>query len=204
MHNLPLNYDPSLWPTWNDGLLTSELNQIINSFLKRLLNIDDLPQHSQLIAHLHTNKGSLGILFPCHRASPDFVITTTSSLRRAYNGFRPNIDLEPKRLHPSITNLYSTNTHNSHTLQRYNLLLPSIANIATPINHDPNDQINHFLTKLSPHSMRSRIKEYCGTSKAFSQHLRRSIKLATNNTTNPTQDHEEDDNLSTISNISTT
>jgi hypothetical protein len=43
-----------------------------------------------------------------------------------------------------------------------------------------------------------------GITKAFSQHLRRSIKLATNNTTNPTQDHEEDDNLSTISNISTT
>ena len=162
MHHLPLNMNPDLWPTYAAPLALGIHTLIDTSFLQQLLHIPSLSDHSKCIAHLHTNHGGLGLLFPRHRAASDFVITMTSATRNANDGFKLNSDLLPIQLHPSITNLFQT-THNPHSkcLARYNLLLPAIANIACLEKCPPNERVHHLLTKLSPHSMRSRLKKHC-------------------------------------------
>ena len=161
MHHLPLTFDPQLWPTYT-GSLGLGIHNIIDTFLQHLLTTDTLPDHAKYICHLPVNNGGLGILFPRHRATSDYVITMTTAIRRATEGFRPSPDVNPTILHPSITNLFDINSNpNSTCLLRYHLLLPAIANTACPDSCPPNERLQHFQTKLSPKSMRSYTKKYC-------------------------------------------
>ena len=161
MHNLPTDFDPINWSAWSSPLVEG-INHLITTFFQDLLNISHFPTISKHIAHVHTNKGGLGILFPHHRAIPDFIVTTTMSWRRATYGFRPSIDVEPTTLHPSITNLFNINNNpSSGLLRRYQLMLPTIASIAKPPKCDHENSITHFQSKLSPKSMRSYIKAFC-------------------------------------------
>lgn len=161
MHNLPLSFNAQLWPTWSSPFVQG-INRLIEDFFCNLLGLTQLPQLSKFISHIPTSNGGLGILFPNHRAIPDFVITTTASIRRGNYGFRTSIDVEPTKVHPSITALFNTDTnHSSPCLARYHLLLPQIAQVATPDKCPPNEILTHFQTKLSTHSMRSRVKAYC-------------------------------------------
>jgi hypothetical protein len=164
MHHLPLDFKPENWPTYA-GALGLGIHKLIDKFLQDLLQNPDIPDHSKCISHLHTNKGGLGLLFPRHRAGPDYVITMTSAIKRAKLGFITNPDITATILHPSITNLFdiSINTESS-CLQRYNILLPPIANIACSEKCPHHERTEHFQTKLSTHSMRSRIKQYCANS----------------------------------------
>lgn len=161
MHHLPLDFNPHLWPTYTSSLGLG-IHTIIDTFLQDLLSIDTLPDYAKYICHIPVNNGGLGLLFPRHRATTDYVITMTSAIRRATDGFRPNKDVNPTKLHPSITNLFHLATNpNSSCLLRYHLLLPSIAQIACPDRCPPNERLLHFQTKLSPKSMRSYVKKYC-------------------------------------------
>jgi hypothetical protein len=164
MHHLPLDFDPETWPTYA-CVLGLGIHKLIEKFLRQLLQNKNIPDHSKCISHLHTNKGGLGLLFPRHRACSDYVITMTATIKRAQHGFTINPDITPTILHPSIADLFdmSTNTHSS-CLQRYHILLPTIANIACSEKCPPHERTQHFQTKLSTHSMRSRIKQYCANS----------------------------------------
>ena len=162
MHHLPLDFDPSQWPTYA-GPLSNGIHNLIDTFLQQLLQLPELlPDHSKCISHLPINHGGLGLLFPRHRTTSDFVITMTIAIRNATTGFRQNKDITPTRLHPSITNLFST-THNPHSqcLARYHLLLPHIAQIACSDKCPPQERLQHTQTKLSAKSMRDRIKKHC-------------------------------------------
>jgi hypothetical protein len=161
MHNMPLDFDPNNWQAWSSPLVEG-INNLITIFLTDLLNIQQIPTVSKYIAHIHPSRGGLGVLFPHHRAIPDFMVSTTMSLRRATLGFRSSIDVEPVLLHTSINTLFDINTNpTSNLLRRYHLMLPTIATIAKPPKCNHNDRITHFQTKLSPKSMRSYIKTFC-------------------------------------------
>ena len=161
MHNLPIDFDPNNWSAWSSPFVEG-INHLITTFFQDLLNTQHIPTISKQIAHVHTSKGGLGILFPHHRAIPDFIVTTTMSWRRAISGFRPSIDIEPTLLHKSISNLFNIdNNPSSELLQRYQLMLPTIASIAKPPKCNHNDRVTHFQSKLSPTSMRSYIKIFC-------------------------------------------
>ena len=73
-------------------------------------------------------KGGLGVLYASHRAAPDLVLTLTGAMRYTRRGVRLNPDIEPHRLHPTITDLFdSTSNPSSLILKRYHALLPHIA-----------------------------------------------------------------------------
>ena len=163
MHNLPIDFDSNNWPAWTSPLVEG-INHLITQFFQDLLGTSHIPTISKYIGHVHTSKGGLGILFPHHQAIPDFIVTTTMSWRRATFGFRPSIDVEPTLLHNSITDLFNINNNpTSELLQRYQLMLPTIASIAKPpkCSHDDRITITHFQLNLSPKSMWSYIKAFC-------------------------------------------
>jgi hypothetical protein len=110
------------------------------------------------------NAGGLGILDPWTRAIPDFMLVFTSSTRHATNGIYLNKNLNNVHLHPTISALYSM-TANPHSiiLKRYHHILPHIATSACPPTTPRTDLAQYFLTTLSPHSARGRLKKHSTT-----------------------------------------
>jgi hypothetical protein len=161
LHNLPINDPDPKWEEWN-GPLTSDIDDIISTFLTTLTNQPTIPPSAILISQLGLASGGLGLLCPRTRAAPDFVITMTAATRNAQHGFRLHHDLLPFKLHQSLSNLFQTSTNpTSHILQRFQRLLPSIAHIACAPSTPTHDRITHFLTSVSEKSARSRIKTHC-------------------------------------------
>ena len=83
--NLPDNFNPKLWHSWNVPL-TQGIDSLINDFLSHLTT-SRIPDHTKYISHVHVNKGGLSLLYPSHLAAPDFVISMTSAIRYATTGF---------------------------------------------------------------------------------------------------------------------
>jgi hypothetical protein len=151
---------PPNWTDWN-GPLTSATNHIISRFISDTIGITTLPHHALLIAQLSLNAGGLGILDPRTRAIPDFMLTLTTSIRHATNGIYLNKQLNNVHLHPTIAALYSitTNPH-SLILKRFHHILPNIATSSCPPTVPRTDLSQYFLTTLSPHSARGRLKNH--------------------------------------------
>ena len=59
-----------------------------------------------LIAQTSCKEGGLGLLYPSHRAVPDFILTMAQSLCYATHGFALNDDLEPILMHETVQKLY--------------------------------------------------------------------------------------------------
>ena len=149
---------PPSWTDWN-GPLTSATNHIIAKFISDLVGVTILPHHALLICQLNLNAGGLGIIDPRSRAIPDFMLTFTTSTRHATTGIHLNRHLRNVHLHHTISALYSIDTNpHSLILQRYQHILPNIAAIACPPTIPRTDLSQYFLTTLSPHSARSRLK----------------------------------------------
>jgi hypothetical protein len=149
-----------LWTDWA-GPLTSATNSIISCFLADLLGITTLPHYSLLIAQLSVTMGGLGLLCPRSRAAPDFLITFTTAIRHATTGINLSRHLDPFHLHPTIGDLFSLPRNpDSLILRRYHCLLPHIAQAACPPTTPRPDLADYFLTTLSPHSARGRIKKH--------------------------------------------
>ena len=168
MHNLPLqgidNFPGQHWQEWN-GPLTDEVDTIIHDFLASLVGHEDIPEYALLISQLSVSHGGLGLLYPSHRAAPDFVITMKEAYQYATKGFTFNEDLDPFQVHPTIASLFSLDTNpNSKYLQRFHRLLPHLAHIACPPKCPSEERHTHFLHKISTHSARSRIKKHCSSS----------------------------------------
>ncbi len=85
-------------------------------------------------------------------------------MRYAREGFVINKDLEPIHLHPSIQQLYDHN-HNTESvyLKRFHSLAPHVAEAAVSPRCPEDERLNHFLTKCSVNSARSRIKSHCNS-----------------------------------------
>ena len=149
-----------LWTNWA-GPLTTATDSIISRLLADLIRITTLPHYSLLIAQLSVSLGGLGLLCPRSRAAPDFLITFTTAIRHATTGINLSRHLEPFKLHPTISDLFSL-PHNpdSLILKRYHCLLPHIAQAACPPTTPRTDLADYFLTTLSPHSARGRIKKH--------------------------------------------
>ena len=163
MHNLPLNFEGVHWQEWN-GPLTQQIDTLIHDFLATLLGQESIPQYSMNIGHVGTGRGGLGLLYSSHRAAPDFVLTMAKSMRYAAQGFSFNVDTAPVTVHPTISDLYlRASNPESAILERFEILLPHIAEIAVAPTCPQDERINHFLTKTSTHSARSRIKQHCST-----------------------------------------
>ena len=162
MHCLPLaTFKGENWLSWG-GPLVEGIDSIIHDFLATLLGRESLPDYSLLIAQLRVGSGGLGILYPSQRAAPDFVLTMKAAMKYAAHGFQFNSDLNATRLHPSISRLFddSINTESIY-LQRFHLLAPHIADVAVSIKCPPEQRLDHFLSKVSTNSARSRIKLHC-------------------------------------------
>ena len=156
----PSDPDPK-WEDWN-GPLTSDIENIISTFLASLLNQPTIPPSTILISQLGLASGGLGILSPRTRAVPDFVITMTTATRNAKHGFNLHRDLLPFKLHQSICDLFTPSINTtSHILQRYQHLLPKIAYIACAPSTPTTERTTHFLSSISEKSARSRIKQHC-------------------------------------------
>ena len=72
MHNLPLDFNAAAWEDWY-GPLTSEMERQTKSFVAKMLDMDDLPDHATMILQIANNDGGLGLLNPSHRAVPAFM-----------------------------------------------------------------------------------------------------------------------------------
>ena len=115
------------------GWCTDEVDTIIHDFLASLVGHEDIPEYALLISQLSVSHGGLGLLYPSHRAAPDFVITMKEAYQYATKGFTFNEDLDPFQVHPTIASLFSLDTNpNSKYLQRFHRLLPHLAHIACP------------------------------------------------------------------------
>jgi hypothetical protein len=129
----------------------------------RLLYIrySTLPHHALLIAQLSLNAGGLGILDPRTRAIPDFMLTFTTSTQHATNGIYLNKHLNNVHLHLTIAALYSTSTNpHSIILKRFYHILPNIVTSSCLPTIPRTDLAQYFLTTLSPHSARERLKKH--------------------------------------------
>jgi hypothetical protein len=162
MHNLDISEPAHDWYNYN-GSLVSGIDTITKQFFNALLHQEeDWPTYATLITHLSTKSRGLGILNASLRAAPDFILTTMMSTRRATQGFITNKDLQPIKLHSSITDLYNTKTNKySANLKRYHHLLPTFARLSCSDKCPNNELITRFEQHTSLHSARSRIKQYC-------------------------------------------
>jgi hypothetical protein len=161
MHTCPDDLPADNWQHWS-GPFTEKIEDMSDSFIADLLSQHNLPRHSTLITEIGASQGGLGILSPRRRAIPDFILSMVQAHRYATHGIQLNRDLAPVRLHPSLADLYNKD-HNPNlpSLRRFHHLLPTIASIACPARCPPHERVDHFLTSISPHSARSRIKEHC-------------------------------------------
>jgi hypothetical protein len=163
LYHLPTDNPNTPWEEWN-GPLTNATDEILQSFLQTLLNVQHLPNYATLISQLGISAGGLGLLCPRLRAAPDFVLTMTSVCRRATLGFHLHKDRRPHILHPSLSALFTiTSIISSLILQPLHCLLPHIASVGCSPATPQSTCIQAFLTSLSPNSACHRIKAYCTT-----------------------------------------
>ena len=98
--------DGTNWWSWN-GTLTSEIDDIIGSFIATIANRESIPNHTLIIAQIGKGVGGLGFLYPSHIAAPNFVITMNSSMNYTTQGIRPNPDIALFKFCPTVAALYS-------------------------------------------------------------------------------------------------
>jgi hypothetical protein len=160
LYHYDMDEPPPDWTDWN-GPLVAATNHIIARFLSNIINVSVLPHHALLIAQLSLNADGLRILDPRTRVIPDFMLTFTSSTRHAPNEIYVNIHLNNAHLHPTISALFSTTTNpHSLILIRFHHILPHIATSSCPPTIPLTDLAQYFLTTLSPHSARGRLKKH--------------------------------------------
>ena len=160
LHLLPLAFDVQHWEEW-DGPLTARVDGHIASFLGDLTG-RAIPQASLMLSQISVANGGLGLLNASARAIPDFVLTMAMAMRHASQGFRINKDLAPCRLHPTVQDLYCRASNpDSLILQRFELLLLPIAEVACGPKCPADERANHLLTKTSIHSARGRLCSHC-------------------------------------------
>ena len=163
LYHYNIDNPPPSWTDWN-GPLTSATNHIIATFVSDLVGVSVLPHHALLICQMNLTAGGLGILDPRSRAIPDFLLTFTTSTRHATTGIHLNKHLHNVHLHHTISALYSIDSNpHSLILQRFHHILPNVAAIACPPTIPRPDLSHYFLTTLSPHSARSRLKSHVTT-----------------------------------------
>ncbi len=151
------------WEEWN-GPLTNATDEILQSFLQMLLNVQHLPDNATLISQLGISAGGLGLLCPRLCAAPDFVLTMTLVCRRATLGFHLHKDLHPHILHPSLSALFTTTSNpSSLILQCLHCLFPHIASVGYSLTTPQSTCIHAFVTSVSLNSAHNRIKTYCTT-----------------------------------------
>ena len=85
MHHTDANFPPMVWDEW-DGPLTCKVDKIVHKFIQRITGRQAIPDHAMLVAQTSVGKGGLGLVYPSHRAVPDFVLTMISSTRYAAGG----------------------------------------------------------------------------------------------------------------------
>jgi hypothetical protein len=158
LFHLPTDHPDPPWKEWN-GPLTSNIYPVIKWLFSSLLTTMDFPEYATLLSQLGLRTGGHGLLCPCTRATPDFVITMASACRNALQGFHIHKELPNFFMHPALGALFdiSINT-TSNILKRFHCLLPHIADVACAPSTPPSNQINHFLALVSPKSVRSRLK----------------------------------------------
>ena len=81
MHHLKDDYfeDGSGWWDWN-GPLNKSIDEVIQFFLENLVGQEPHPKYALLISQTSVGMGGLCLLYPSHRAAPDFVINMTTSI----------------------------------------------------------------------------------------------------------------------------
>jgi hypothetical protein len=163
LYHLPTDNPNSPWEEWN-GPLANATDEILQSFLQMLLNVQHLPDYATLISQLGISASGLGLLCPRLHAAPVFVLTMTLVCRRATLGFCHHKDLHPHILQPSLSALFTiTSKPSSLILQRLHCLLPHIASIGCSPATPQSTCIQAFVTSVSPNSSHDRIKMYCTT-----------------------------------------
>jgi hypothetical protein len=129
-----------------------------------LLNVQHLPNYATLISQLGVSAGSLGLLCPQLRITPNFVLTMTLVCRRATLDVCLHKDLHPHILHPSLCTLFMTISKSSSLiLQHLHCLLPHIVSIGCSPATLQSTCVQAFLTSVSLYSACDRIKAYCTT-----------------------------------------
>ena len=112
-----------------------------------------------LVAQTSVGKGGLGLVYPSHRAVPDFVLTMILPTRYAAGeGFVFDRELSPVTDHDSITRLYQLASNPDSTiLKKFNALMPVLA--ANVVSHKcpANKREDQFMWRVSTHIARGRL-----------------------------------------------
>ena len=74
MHRLPLDWGVCHCQELN-APLTVAINEIIHNFLAKLVARESPVKYDLLVSQLSIDMGGLDILYPSHRAAPNFIIT---------------------------------------------------------------------------------------------------------------------------------
>jgi hypothetical protein len=152
LYHLPHDDQNPPWEKWT-GPLTFATDSIICTFLKSLLQLLNIPNYAILITQLGISAGSLGLLFPQTRTTPDFIITMTSAICCATLGFQLHKHFNPHLLHPSLTDLFQLSTNGSSLiLQCFHCLLTHIAAIRCSPSTHHTTRTTAFLTSVLPKS----------------------------------------------------
>ena len=107
-------------------------------------------------------KGGLGLVYPSHRAVPDFVLTMISPTRYASGeGFIFDRELSPVTVHNSITRLYQLASNpDSAILKKCNALVPVLAiNAVSPHKCPENEREDQLMWQVSTHRARGRLQK---------------------------------------------
>jgi hypothetical protein len=127
LYHLPINGPDPKWEEWNGPLTSNIEKNIVSTFVTSLLDQPSIPPSAILISQLGLGSSGLGLLCPQTCVAPDFIITMTTAIVNAPQGFRLHRDLLPFKLHQSLCDLFTPFTnHTSHILQRFQHLLPKI------------------------------------------------------------------------------
>ncbi len=158
--NSDLSDLPNNWHLWRSDMATS-FGQMTNEFLAELTDCTaaDIPQHSQLIASMSTNRGGLGLQHPRCTALPMTMLTTKRCIEYATQGVWVGPTADPVPLPKSITQFYESWQSSPAPLFRvFNKYLPHVVKVCVK---DPDSACptTHFIYRSSPKTCKERLKD---------------------------------------------
>lgn len=155
LSSIPSNL-PQNWHLWRSSMV-DDFNTMCNNFLCSLTEREDMPAHSQLISHMSTSSGGLGIQHPRCTAIPMFVLTTKRCLDYCFNGVWLDRTAPTVELPTNITDLFTDwRTSERPTFQIFRKYSEEIAHVC--VAESVEDRFAHFIHKSSPNTCKDRIK----------------------------------------------
>ena len=148
---------PRNWHLWSSDM-SDQFTIMINEFIAALTSRHSIPDHSQLICNMSTNKGGLGLQHPRCTAIPSLVMSLRRCIEYTTQGVWIGRTEEPVKLPRTITALYENWQSSNHKSFRiFSKYVYDIVNVC--VSDSVENGMTHFLYKSSPNTCKERLKD---------------------------------------------